>query len=129
LRRVEAGTSPQHRIKSSIRCMADIRISDDRKDIGVKFSFLTDLFAFPIQQSFFSTYSLFLSFGLHACRPVIPRIPQCRNANRFSLFFCRYISDKDTFSHFLPKPYPCESQFHSRLLLKTALRSFPREVT
>ena len=30
LRRVEAGTSPQHRIKSSIRCMADIRISDDR---------------------------------------------------------------------------------------------------
>jgi hypothetical protein len=30
LRRVETGTSPQHRIKSYIRYRVDVRISDDR---------------------------------------------------------------------------------------------------
>ena len=74
----------------------------------VKSSFLTYIFAFPINQSFFSTFYLFLFFVLHAGRTVIRQIPQCRTANRFPSTSCWYISDKNTFLDFWPKPHLVE---------------------
>jgi len=68
-------------------------IEDYLKNIRVKSSFLTNLFAFPTSQSFFSASYLFLSYGLHACRLVKPRIPLGRNTTRCPLIFRRYISD------------------------------------
>ena len=60
--------------------------------VGVKSSFFTDLIAFPIFQSFFSTFYLLLSYQLHACKLGILLILRCQNEYRFLLIYFQCIS-------------------------------------